>query len=127
MGVKWYGKKVIDKINKSNKQIINKACLMVERDAKILCPVGDTGRLQSSITHEVEGTAGRVGTNVKYAAYVELGTGIYAEGGKGRKTPWVYKTDKGWFYTQGNKPQPYLRPALHKNEKKILQLFKKII
>jgi len=37
MGVKWYGAKVISKINKANKQIINKACLMVERDAKILC------------------------------------------------------------------------------------------
>jgi len=73
MGVKWYGAKVISKINKANKQIINKACLMVERDAKILCPV-DTGRLRSSITHEIEGTIGRVGTNVEYARAVELGT-----------------------------------------------------
>jgi len=101
MGVKWYGAKVISKINKANKQIINKACLMVERDAKILCPV-DTGRLRSSITHEIEGTIGRVGTNVEYARAVELGT-------------------------EKQSPQPYLRPALHNNEKKILQLFKKII
>jgi len=105
MGVKWYGAKVISKINKANKQIINKACLMVERDAKILCPV-DTGRLRSSITHEIEGTTGRVGSNVEYARVVELG-GI--ELGINRA------------------PQPYLRPALHKNEKAILKLFKKII
>lgn len=101
MGVKWYGAKVIQKINKANKRIINKACLMVVRDAKILCPV-DTGRLRSSITHETEGIIGRVGTNVEYARAVELGT-------------------------EKQSPQPYLRPALHANEKKILALFKKII
>jgi len=60
------------------------------------------GRLRSSITHETEGTAGRVGTNVTYAKYVELGT-------------------------EKQSPQPFLRPALHKNEKRILALFKKII
>jgi hypothetical protein len=44
---------------------------------------------------------GYVGTNVEYARAVELGI----------EQP----------------PQPYLRPALHQNEKKILALFKKII
>ena len=97
----WYGAKVIQKINKANKQIINKACLMVERDAKKLCPV-DTGRLRSSITHEIKGLTGKVGTNVEYARAVELGT-------------------------EKQSPQPYLRPALHANEKKILALFRKII
>ena len=101
MGLKWYGAKVISKINKANKQIINKACLMVERDAKKLCPV-DTGRLRSSITHEIQGTTGRVGSNVEYSRAVELGT-------------------------EKQSPQPYLRPALHKNEKRILELFKNII
>jgi len=105
MGVKWYGAKVISKINKANKQIINKACLMVERDAKILCPV-DTGRLRSSITHEIEGTTGRVGSNVEYARAVEMGS----------EDPEFNRA-----------PQPYLRPALHKNEKAIRQMFKKII
>jgi len=114
MGVKWYGVKVISKINSENKKIINKACLMVQRDAmKSIglvpspsppghAPAAPTGRLRSSITHEVEGTTGRVGTNVKYALFLELGTERMA-------------------------PRPYLRPALHKNEKAILQLFKKII
>jgi len=37
--VLWYGVKVVNKINAKNKQIMNKACIMVERDAKKLCPV----------------------------------------------------------------------------------------
>jgi len=114
MGVKWYGEKVISKINKANKQIINKACLMVERDAKQSiglvpspsppghAPAAPTGRLRSSITHEIEGTTGRVGTNVEYALFLELGT-------------------------EKMSPRPFLRPALHKNEKAIRQMFKKII
>jgi len=35
----WYGVKIVNKINAENKKIMSKACLMVERDAKILCPV----------------------------------------------------------------------------------------
>lgn len=103
--VKWYGKEVVQKVNTKSKDIIKKACLMVVRDAKILCPV-DTGRLRASITHEIEGITGRVGSNVEYARAVELGS----------EDP-AYQ----------RRPQPYLRPALHKNEKKILELFKNII
>lgn len=62
----------------------------VEGTAKRLCPV-DTGRLRSSITHDIEHDSGGlvafVGTNVSYAIFVELGT----------------------RYTRS---QPFLRPAL---------------
>lgn len=51
--------------------------LMLQRSAKINTPV-DTGRLRASITPEVEMAGdtveGIVGTNVKYAPYVEFGT-----------------------------------------------------
>ena len=50
-------------------QALNKACLIVENEAKKLCPV-DTGQLRSSITHEVVEKEGRVGTNVEYAPYM---------------------------------------------------------
>jgi HK97 gp10 family phage protein len=53
------------------------ATLIVTRDAKRNAPV-DTGRLRASITPEVKQrwltTQGVVGSNVKYAPYVELGT-----------------------------------------------------
>ena len=35
----WYGVKVVNKINTANKKIMSTACLLVERDAKKLCPV----------------------------------------------------------------------------------------
>jgi HK97 gp10 family phage protein len=52
-----------------------RATLAVQRRAKQLCPV-DTGRLRNSIAVELEegGMNGAVGTNVKYAPFVEFGT-----------------------------------------------------
>ena len=48
--------------------------LLVEAEAKILCPV-DTGKLRASITPVIESwAAGYVGTNTHYAPYVEYGT-----------------------------------------------------
>jgi hypothetical protein len=92
---------------------LEKCGLVAEGYAKKLCPV-DTGILRNSITHVVDEQelAAIIGTDNEYAAYVELGTGIYAEGGGGRPTPWVYQDAKGnWHYTRGNKAQPFLKPA----------------
>lgn len=92
---------------------LEKCGLVAEGYAKRLCPV-DTGNLRNSITHIVDEQepAAIIGTDSEYGAYVELGTGIYAEGGGGRPTPWVYQDAKGkWHYTRGNKPQPFLKPA----------------
>ena len=93
---------------------LEKIGLVAEGYAKKLCPV-DTGNLRNSITHVVDEQepAAIIGTNNEYAAYVELGTGIYAEGGGGRPTPWAYQDEKGnWHYTRGNKAHPFLKPAL---------------
>lgn len=92
---------------------LEKIGLVAEGYAKKLCPV-DTGNLRNSITHVVDEQepAAIIGTDSEYGAYVELGTGIYAEGGGGRPTPWVYQDAKGnWHYTRGNKAQPFLKPA----------------
>ena len=89
------------------------------------CPV-DTGNLRGSITTEVDETAmvARIGTPVEYAPYIEFGTGEYAESGEGRKGGWFFEYDgnkgeKGKRFTLGNKPQPFLRPALIENREKI--------
>lgn len=74
----------------------------------------DTGALRNSITHEAvpSENAVYIGSNLEYAIYNEVGTGIYAEGGGGRKTPWAYEDDKGvWHRTVGMKPIHFLKHA----------------
>ena len=66
-----------------------------------------------------------IGTNNEYAAYVCLGTGKYAEGGGGRPTPWVYQDANGnWHYTHGQKPQPFLKPAVTDHTDKYREIIK---
>ena len=74
-------------------------------------------KFQSEIEHLIfiseETEDGTRYMNMEYGPYVELGTGIYAEGGGGRPTPWVYQDSEGnWHHTRGQEPQPYLRPAV---------------
>jgi HK97 gp10 family phage protein len=66
------------------KEALNKACLIVQNSAKEKVPV-NTGNLRNSITYEVEGNEGIVGTNVEYAPYVEFGTGLFSSLGDGRQ------------------------------------------
>ena len=86
--------------------------MQAEGYAKDLTPV-DTGNLRNSIAHKVDsaGNAVYIGTNNEYAAYVELGTGKYTQGG--RQDPWVYQDEEGnWHHTHGRRAQPYLKPAV---------------
>lgn len=80
--------KVLAALNEAVLRALEKCGLTAEGYAKKLCPV-DTGNLRNSITHQVddEEKAAYIGTNNEYAAYVELGTGKYAEGG--RESPCV--------------------------------------
>ena len=101
------------------------ACALVERSAKMKAPK-DTGALRRSITSKVDGLTGIVFTPLEYAPYVEFGTGLFAENGAGRKdVPWNYQDDKGeWHSTRGQKPQPFMRPALNENRTEIIRIIK---
>lgn len=102
------------------KRALDRGCIVVENAAKKECPVGRTGLLRASIKHRVDDNEGIIGTEMDYAPYVEYGTGIYAKNGDGRKDPWVYHTADGEFhFTVGQKPQPYLEPALENNVNEI--------
>ena len=102
-------------------QALKEACLraleriglQAEGYAIDLVPV-DTGNLKNSLTHSVneDELSVTIGTPNEYAVYVEMGTGLYVDGG--RKTPWVYKDEKTgkWVRTHGQKAQPYLKPAI---------------
>lgn len=99
-----------------------------EEYAKDLCPV-DTGNLRNSITHAEHAEAGGgemyVGTDVNYAVYQEMGTGVYAENGDGRPTPWCYQDEQGlWHWTAGNRAHPFIKPAIADHEKTYLNILK---
>lgn len=121
--------KLVDKLdnidNISLDKAVDKACFIVERAARINAPK-DTGALARSITHEVEDGTGYIGTNLEYAPYVEYGTGIFAAAGDGRKERWSYQTADGqWHSTVGQRPHPFLHPALDNNRTKVLEAIKK--
>lgn len=110
---------------------MGKACAVVEAAAKQNAPK-DTGALKSSITSkvEVEGkeVIGTIFTPLEYAPYVEYGTGLFAESGGRKDVPWNYQDDKGeWHSTSGQKPQPFMRPAIEDNRDKIIKILKESI
>ena len=80
------------------------------------------GALRKSITHKVVGNEVYVGTNLRvngksYPIFVEVGTGIYAADGNGRKSPWVWRDKNGkYHFTHGIKPRHFMRNALMKPE-----------
>lgn len=109
-------------------QAMGTACARVERSAKQKAhKIRRTGALANSIKskREIDGNKvlGIVFTELEYAPYVEYGTGLFAENGQGRKTGWAYEDEKTGetIWTRGQKPQPYLRPALNENREKIVE------
>ena len=113
-----YSAEVLNEFHDAVLRALERCGEQAEGYAKDLAPV-DTGNLRNSISHKVDDgePAVYIGSNTSYAPYVELATGIYAEGG--RPTPWVYQDENGnWHWTRGNKAQPFLKPAVadHANE-----------
>lgn len=107
-----YSAEVLNKFHDAVLRALERCGEQAEGYAKDLAPV-DTGNLRNSISHKVDDgePAVYIGSNVEYAAYVELGTGKYTDGG--RPTPWVYQDDNGnWHWTRGNPAQPFLAPAV---------------
>ncbi len=100
--LKWDDRKLKKEVALTAYQKIEKGLIMIESDAKRLVRV-DTGRLRSSLTHEIEVVGnkiiGRTGTNVNYAIPQEYGTSRMSA-------------------------QPYLRPSLKKNIPRIRQSFR---
>ncbi len=116
----------LDKIssNANIEEALGTCCAIVEKSAKQKAPK-DTGALRRSITSKVEGNQGIVFTPLEYAPYVEYGTGLFAESGGRKDVPWNYQDDEGkWHSTSGQKPQPFMRPALEENKQLIKQILK---
>ena len=104
--------------------------MVVQRDAKINAPV-DTGRLRASITPEVRTSKtareimGVVGSNVEYAAYMELGTKPHWPPIAALET-WARRHGIPAFLvarsiaTSGTKARKFLQNAFKKNRKWII-------
>jgi len=91
--------------------VLEKLAAGVETDAKAICPV-DTGDLKASIGHEVRGNEARIGSNLDYAAAVEMGF-------HGVEHVREYRRSDGTHVSaherHANQPsEPYLRPALYR-------------
>lgn len=130
--------KRLNNLSKTNlKETMNKATAIVQGSAKALASV-DTGNLRNSIHMKVtvtsNGCQGKVYTNVEYAPFVEFGTGIKGNGTYPyklknislayRDSPWIYTPDgKKFYYTKGQKAQPFMYPALEQNKKLIKKMF----
>lgn len=76
----------------------------------------DTGRLRSSITHQVDGDSVYIGTDVDYAFYVHEGTGKYAVGGGTPKERWVYRDELTGEFRMGypQRPRRFLKNAIER-------------
>lgn len=97
--------------------------LKAEGYAKRLCPVGTVestgkkgyrgGTLRNSITHTVSGDVLSVGSNIPYAAFVELGTGPHFEPPPDWET---FTSKRGSGVGRGYvKPRRYIQPAIEEH------------
>lgn len=134
LGADRLKQKLNDLANIQVEKAVNKATLLVEGQAKLLCPV-DTGMLRASIHTKVEKkdkeVSGIVYTASEYAPYVEFGTGAKGQGTyphkvdglslQYRQIPWGYEDPKTGetIWTNGQKAQPFMYPALEMNKKKV--------
>jgi len=115
---------------------MRKTLMRISATAKTLVRV-DTGQLRNSITEDVQTgpgeVIGKVGSNLSYAVFNELGTGPRAMenpppaalklGARYRVKGWSYKNPKTgeWVHTRGMPAQPFLYPALQQEKDRIVE------
>lgn len=86
----------------------------------------DFGAMRNSIAHTTRDNDVYIGTNLDYAVYHELGTGVYASQGNGRKSPWYYKGRDGKTHrTQGLPPIHFLKKAASEHTDEYKAILKK--
>ncbi|PEN45045.1 hypothetical protein CN630_19915 [Bacillus wiedmannii] len=95
----------------------------VTSKAKLLTAV-DTGNTRRGNNYKATAEKAVIGNSVDTSIYLEKGTGIYAEDGNGRQTPWMYRHPKSgkMVKTHGQHAQPFLRPAAENNKPQITQV-----
>lgn len=115
-------KEISAELDKNAAAFLYEAVSTIEAGAIRNSPV-DTGDLKNSWEYVVDDEAleAFVGNSKEYAVYQELGTGIYASEGNGRKTPWFYKDPSGKGHiTRGNKAKHMLENSFLEKSDKII-------
>lgn len=124
-------------------QGMRQATLLVVRSAKEGAP-RDTGRLVNSIQPDINirgsSIVGVVGSNVDYAPYMEMGTGVFAGGGRHFPPPaaldvWARRHgfDNGFqvalaIYKRGGlRPRKFLENAIVQNESQIVAIIGDVV
>ena len=120
---KDFTKIVLNKIHENGEQFLEEVGGEVEAQTKRNTKV-DTGKTKGSWEHIVNADKMEVqiGSRYQNALWEELGTGIYALNGDGRKTKWVYRTEDGKFHaTVGKKPRRALYRAYESKKNAIIR------
>ena len=115
--------KVLAELTRAKARTMEIIGLKAEGYAKKLCPVGTVestgkkgyrgGTLRNSITHTVDGDVLSVGSNIPYAAFVELGTGPPFEPPPDWET---FTSKRGSGVGRGYvKPRRYIQPAIEEH------------
>jgi HK97 gp10 family phage protein len=120
--------KALKKLDKIVDRALTESGILIQSRAKQLAPV-DFGQLRKSISRALDSGQKTITvfTNLEYAIFVEFGTGIHAEDGKGKREPWTYFSKRLGRYvtTQGHKSRPFMRVALLGARNSIATIFKK--
>ena len=120
---KDFSKIVLQKIQETGETFLEEVGGEVEAQTKRNTKV-DTGKTKGSWEHVVnaEKMEVQIGSRYMNALWEELGTGIYALNGDGRKTKWVYRTPDGKFHaTVGKKPRRALYNAYNSKKNLIIR------
>ena len=115
--------KALAELSRAKSRTLETIGLKAEGYAKRLCPVGTVestgikgyrgGTLRDSITHAVNGDVLSVGSNIPYAAFVEMGTGPHFEPPPDWET---FTSKRGSGVGRGYvKPRRYLQPAIEEH------------
>ena len=136
-GIQWQGidsfLKSVDDFEEAYiravKRVVAETATLIQTQAQALAPV-DEGALRKSIEIKFSdgGLKAEITVGVEYGVFLEYGTGIYSLTGDGRKTPWVYWSDKlnRYVYTRGIRAQPYFTPSFEKGMRYFVQEMNKL-
>ena len=107
-----------EKLAVVNKEFLPKAGVIALGTAKRLAPI-KLGILRGSLNYQLHKDSVTIGTNINYAAHVEYGHKTRQT--MGPQKPQAFSITKGTGFVAA---QPYLRPAIDKNRKKLVALWK---